>query len=99
MDPQVLEDRVREQDEVIRRMAADIEFMKSQIKGKGVATKEGRKGNTHSCHSGDCDRQVTPSQTESRILRAGDTQAKNSRTRYSRPERMRTERAQRREDT
>ncbi|XP_028074358.1 nucleolar protein 58-like [Camellia sinensis] len=34
MDPQVLEDCVREQDEVIRRMTTDIESMKSQIKDK-----------------------------------------------------------------
>ena len=93
MDPQVLEDRVREQDEVIRRMAADIESMKSQRKGKGVIAKEGRKGNTHSCHSEDRDRQVTPSQIESRSLRSGDTQSRTSKTRYSRSERTRTERS------
>ena len=73
MDPQVLEDRVKEQDELIRRMEADMESMKHQIKGKLVATGEGRKGNTPPRHSEDHDRRTTPSQAESRSLRTGNT--------------------------
>ncbi|KAF5932869.1 hypothetical protein HYC85_029040 [Camellia sinensis] len=34
IDPQVLEDRVKEQDELIRKMAADMEALKRQMKGK-----------------------------------------------------------------
>lgn len=78
---------------MIRRMAANMETMKRQIKGKGVAEEEIGKSKTHSCHSGDHDRQVTPSQTESRSLGTGDTQSRTSRTRYSRSERTRTERS------
>ncbi|KAF5931889.1 hypothetical protein HYC85_028060 [Camellia sinensis] len=88
MDPQVLEDRVREQDEVIRRMATNIETMKHQMKG-----------NTHSCHSKDRDRQVTLSQTESRSLRSSNAQSKTSKTSYSRPERVKTKKARRRKDS
>ncbi|GMP59901.1 hypothetical protein CsSME_00022987 [Camellia sinensis var. sinensis] len=43
-------------------MAADMESMKCQIKGKGVATGEGCKGNTPPRHSEDCGRHTTPSQ-------------------------------------
>ncbi|GMP62292.1 hypothetical protein CsSME_00024448 [Camellia sinensis var. sinensis] len=74
-------------------MTADMETMKRQIKEKGVATEEGRKGNTPSYHSEDRDRHVTPSQAESRSLRTGDTQSRTSRTRYSRSKRTRTERS------
>ena len=34
IDLQTLEDRVKEQDELIRRMAADMESLKRQVKGK-----------------------------------------------------------------
>ncbi|GMP55083.1 hypothetical protein CsSME_00020014 [Camellia sinensis var. sinensis] len=74
-------------------MAADMETMKRRIKGKEVATEEGCKGSTHSYHLEDRDRQVTPSQAESKSLRTDDIQSKASRTRYSRSERMRTERS------
>ncbi|KAF5932050.1 hypothetical protein HYC85_028221 [Camellia sinensis] len=84
IDPQALEDRVKEQDELIRKMTADMEAMKRQIKGKEVATGEGRKGNTPPCHSEDRGRHTTPSQAESRSLRTGDTQSRTSRIRYSR---------------
>ena len=93
MDPQVLEERVKEQDELIRRMAADMETMKRQIKGKGVATGEGRKGTTPPHHSKNRHRLTTPSQAENRSLRTGDTQLRTSRTRYSKSERTRTERS------
>ena len=68
INPQTLEDRVKEQDELIRKMAADMEAMKRQIKGKGVATGEGRKGHMPPRHSEDRSRHTTPSQTESRSL-------------------------------
>ena len=90
IDPQALEDRVKEQDELIRKMTADMEAMKRQIKGKWVVTGEGRKGNTPPRHSEDRGRHTTPSQTESRSLRTGNTQSRTSRTRYSRSERMRS---------
>ncbi|KAF5932947.1 hypothetical protein HYC85_029118 [Camellia sinensis] len=90
IDPQALEDRVKEQDELIRKMAADMEAMKCQIKGKRVATGEGRKGNTPPRHSEDRGRHTTPSQLESRSLRTSDTQSRTSRTRYSRSERTKS---------
>jgi len=93
LDPQDLEDLVKEQDELIRRMAADMQSMKRQIKGKGVATGEGRKGNTPPCHLEDRDRHTIPLQVESRSLRTGDTQSRTSRTRCSRFERTSTERS------
>ncbi|KAF5936738.1 hypothetical protein HYC85_024244 [Camellia sinensis] len=71
-------------------MAADMETMKRRIKGKEVATGEGRKGNTPPRHSEDRGRYTTPSQAESRSLRSGDTQSRTSRTRYSRSERTRS---------
>ena len=93
IDPQVLEDRVKEQDELIRKMATDMELMKRQIKVKGVATGEVRKSNTPPRHSKRRGRHTTPSQAESRSLRTGDTQIRTSRTCYSRSERTRTERS------
>ena len=53
LDPQVLEDHVKEQNELIRKMALDMEAMKRQIKGKGVATGEGHKSNTPLRHAED----------------------------------------------
>ena len=73
IDPQVLEDRVKEQDELIRQIAADMEVMKRQMKGKGVATGEGRKSKAPPRRSEDRGRHSTPSQAESRSLRTGDT--------------------------
>ncbi|KAF5931909.1 hypothetical protein HYC85_028080 [Camellia sinensis] len=74
-------------------MMASMETIKRQIKGKRVAEEEMGKGRTDSRYSGDHDKQVTPSQTESRSLRLGDTQSRTSRTRYSRSERRRTKRS------
>ncbi|KAF5932950.1 hypothetical protein HYC85_029121 [Camellia sinensis] len=71
-------------------MAVDMEAMKRQIKGKRVATGEGRKGNTPPRHSEDRGRHTTPSQAESRSLRTSDTQSRTSRTRYSRSERTKS---------
>ena len=42
IDPQALEDCVKEQDELIRKMAADMEAMKRQIKGKRGDDSRGR---------------------------------------------------------
>ncbi|KAF5956663.1 hypothetical protein HYC85_003888 [Camellia sinensis] len=61
IDLQVLEDRVKEQDELIRKMAADMELMKRQIKGKWVTTGDGRKSKTSPRHSEDRGRHTTPS--------------------------------------
>ena len=93
IDPQVLEDRVKEQDELIRKMAADMEALKRQMKKKEVATGEGRKNETPPRHSENRSRNTTPSQGESRSLRTGDTQSWSSRTRHSRSERTRSERS------
>ncbi|GMP69496.1 hypothetical protein CsSME_00028731 [Camellia sinensis var. sinensis] len=93
LDPQVLEDHVKEQNELIRKMAADMELMKCQIKGKVVATGKRRKGNTPPRHSEGRGKHTTPSQAGSRSLKTGDTQTRTSRTRYSRSERTRTERS------
>ena len=38
IDPQALEDRVKEQDVLIRKMAADMEALERQMKTKDVAT-------------------------------------------------------------
>ncbi|THG22918.1 hypothetical protein TEA_026965 [Camellia sinensis var. sinensis] len=84
IDPQVLKDRVKEQDELIRKMAADMEALKRQMKRKEVATGEGRKNKTPPRHSKNRSRNTTPSQGESRSLRTGDTQSRSSRTRHSR---------------
>ncbi|KAF5931720.1 hypothetical protein HYC85_027891 [Camellia sinensis] len=81
MDPQALEDRVKEQDELIRKMAADMEALKRQMKTKDVATGEGRKHKTPPRHSENRSRNTTPSQGESRSLRTGDTYSLSSRTR------------------
>ncbi|THG09606.1 hypothetical protein TEA_025099 [Camellia sinensis var. sinensis] len=69
IDPQVLEDRVKEQDELIRKMAVDMEALKRQMKGKGEATGEGRKSKTPHCRSEDRGKHSTLSQAESRSLR------------------------------
>lgn len=90
IDPQVLEDRVKEQDELIRKMAADMETLKRQMKGKGVATGDGRKKKTPPRCSENHGRYSIPSQAESRSLRTGDTQSRTSRTRYSRSERTKS---------
>lgn len=79
-DTQVLEDRVREQDELIRRMAVDMEALKRQVKGKGVAKVEIHEGRTQSRCSGDQDRHATPTYYENRSLRTGDTHSRTSRT-------------------
>ena len=59
---------MRKQNELIRRMVADMETMKCQIKEKMVATEGGYKGNTPPYLSEDGDRHVTPSQVESKSL-------------------------------
>ncbi|KAF5933798.1 hypothetical protein HYC85_029969 [Camellia sinensis] len=69
IDPQALEDRVKEQDELIRKMAADMEALKRQMKTKDVATGEERKHKTPPRHSENRSRNTTPSQGESRSLR------------------------------
>ena len=73
IDPRVLEDRVKEQDELIRKMAADMEALKSQMKGKRVATGKGCKNKTPPRHSEDLGRHSTPSRADSRSLRTGET--------------------------
>ncbi|KAF5933814.1 hypothetical protein HYC85_029985 [Camellia sinensis] len=93
IDPQALEDRVKEQDELIRKMAADMEALKRQMKTKDVATGEGRKHKTPPRHSENRSRNTTPSQGESRSLRTGDTHSLSSRTRHSRSDRARSERS------
>lgn len=93
VDSQALEDRVKEQDELIRRMAADMETLKSQMKGKGVTTGEGRTSKTPPRHSESRGRNAIPSQAESKSLRTGDTQSRSSRTRHSRSERVRSGRS------
>ena len=90
IDPQVLEDRVKEQDELIRKMTADMEAMKHQIKEKWGAIGEGHKGNAPPRHSENRSRHTMTSQADSRSLRTGDTQTRTSRTRYSRSERTRS---------
>ena len=93
IDPQALEDRVKEQDELIRKMAADMEALKRQMKKKEVATGEGRKNKTPPRHSENHSRNTTPSQGESRSLKTGDTHSWSSRTHHSRSERTRSERS------
>lgn len=93
VDPQILEDRVREQDELIRKMAADMESLKRQMKGKEVATGEGRNKKTPPRHSDGRSRNSTPSRPEDRSLRTGDTRSVSSRTRHSRSERARSKRS------
>ena len=90
IDPQVLEDGVKEQEELIRKMAADMEAMKCQIKGKGVATGERRKGNAPPRHSEDRSKHTTTSLAECRFLKTIDTQSTTSRTCYSKYERSRS---------
>ena len=93
IDPQALEDRVKEQDELIRKMAADMEALKRQMKKKEVATGEGRKNKTPPRHSGSRSWNTTPSQGEGRSLRTGDTHSWSSRTRHYKSERTRSERS------
>ena len=62
--PQALEDRVKEQDELIKKMAADMEALKRQMKKKEEATGEGRKNKTPPRHSENRSRNTTPSQGE-----------------------------------
>lgn len=69
---QHLEDKLRDQDTIIKKMATEVEAMRRQMKGNGVARVRNHSEHAHSCRSVSQNRRRTPSLSVTRSFRAGD---------------------------
>ena len=69
---QHLEDKLRDHDTIINKMATEMEAMRRQIKGKGIVGVGNHSEHAHSHRSGSLNRRRTPSLSVTRSFRAGD---------------------------